>query len=719
MKMTLHGMRLFMQLRSRLLCVGLFSIILSLFVVYGNTFADELTLSIDTNNLAVNLMPLASSDSFAKSNDMNISVSTTFSSGYTLSIASSTGFTDLTSTSSSNNKINSIDSAIPESVFSNASNVQYNNKWGYKPSQFVVTNDVLSVVNNTDFRPLPTDSGEIIAKTECANDTSSCPSVFDSYTLSIGARITGSTPVGSYVSDTFIISAVTNYVPPLVINYDSNGGFFGGDSSRTVNTVNYNANRIATPVYEKYSHTGNVDDNGVAHGVYGKNDIFTEVITIPDAVRMHVVLTYSTDVSDDYVVFWTGSHPDYTAENDYSTGNQCGGRGPKFYNYGPARTVECDISTDALTFSFFTEGWEPEDYTFGYYAILTGYDSNGNILQVGEDITYSKTSISGSYMAPTRNSLSTYSYAFLGWSEDAMAVEAIYRDELEVSSKLAAVGGDTVTLYAIWRKAAYMQDLTSNSIAELLPNVGDIAIGYDRRDSQAYTITKFANGQYWMNSDLNVAGGTALYSADSDVPSGFNLSPYYTLPASPSSPNFIVSDPLDASTTYVYNTDNTDCRTVCYSTYSWIAATAGGKDSGGNDIRTYNAEAPYSICPKGWHLPTTSKSTDSTTNLRSLAISFGGSNSVSYYSSSTSPTGSFMTSQLTSSPYSFNFTGYYFKTSFGHGGTSGYYWTNRCYSSSWNGGPAAYHLGFSNSYADFADYYYMGAGMHIRCVFGG
>ena len=84
------------------------SVILLLFflIVICNAFSacstyatDSITLNIDTNNLSVNLMPLSSSGDFAKSNDMNISVSTTSTSGYTLGIASSSGSTDLTNQS--------------------------------------------------------------------------------------------------------------------------------------------------------------------------------------------------------------------------------------------------------------------------------------------------------------------------------------------------------------------------------------------------------------------------------------------------------------------------------------------------------------------------------------------------------------------------------------------------------------------------------------------
>ena len=53
-------------------------------------------------------MPLSSSGDFAKSNDMNISVSTTSTSGYTLGIASSSGSTALTNQSDNTAKIASL-----------------------------------------------------------------------------------------------------------------------------------------------------------------------------------------------------------------------------------------------------------------------------------------------------------------------------------------------------------------------------------------------------------------------------------------------------------------------------------------------------------------------------------------------------------------------------------------------------------------------------------
>ncbi len=124
----------------------------------------------------------------------------------------------------------------------------------------------------------------------------------------------------------------------------------------------------------------------------------------------------------------------------------------------------------------------------------------------------------------------------------------------------------------------------------------------DARDEQDYTIAKLKNGKIWMTKNLNLAGGIVITSELSDVPAN------YTLPTAngfqegnrlPESSQTGFSDNVIA---YVYNTgNNTDnCASPgCYSYYSWHAATAGS----GVNIATANTDAPYSICPKGWRLP--------------------------------------------------------------------------------------------------------------------
>ena len=157
-------------------------------------------------------------------------------------------------------------------------------------------------------------------------------------------------------------------------------------------------------------------------------------------------------------------------------------------------------------------------------------------------------------------------------------------------------------------KPIYMQDLTSTTIAQLLPNVNDTATVVDKRDEQEYTIAKLADGKYWMTENLNIAGGTVLSSEDTDFDSNYIL---------PTTNGWTTSDdrlilPLSSTSgfladnyAYVYNSGNKEnCgasgqNTPCYSYYSWDAATLGS----GREITAQNADASYSICPKNWRLP--------------------------------------------------------------------------------------------------------------------
>ncbi|MBR3270254.1 hypothetical protein IKG07_03350 [Candidatus Saccharibacteria bacterium] len=133
----------------------------------------------------------------------------------------------------------------------------------------------------------------------------------------------------------------------------------------------------------------------------------------------------------------------------------------------------------------------------------------------------------------------------------------------------------------------------------------------DARDNKDYTVAKLLDGQLWMTSDLNLAGGTTLNASTSDVPTDN----YYTLPASNTS--ISTTDFYDYTKDYVYNsgnetTDQADCYAdhPCNSYYSWRVATAGGKDASGTVVTSDGYNAAYSMCPRGWRLPTSTTSND-------------------------------------------------------------------------------------------------------------
>jgi uncharacterized protein (TIGR02145 family) len=107
----------------------------------------------------------------------------------------------------------------------------------------------------------------------------------------------------------------------------------------------------------------------------------------------------------------------------------------------------------------------------------------------------------------------------------------------------------------------------------------------DSRDGKNYNVSKIGS-TIWMTTNLDLAGGTTLTPADSNVAAN------YTLPASNPS-GFI-----EGTTANVYNSGSTTCgaNSPCYSYYNFRAAVA-------NTIPGPAEEALYDICPKGWRLP--------------------------------------------------------------------------------------------------------------------
>ena len=253
----------------------------------------------------------------------------------------------------------------------------------------------------------------------------------------------------------------------------------------------------------------------------------------------------------------------------------------------------------------------------------------------------------------------------------------------------------------------------------------DMAIGTsgtlkDARDEKTYSVAKLADGQIWMTSNLNLAGGTKLYSETSNVPAGYPESAgvgYYTLPNSSSSG--FSSD----TTAYVYNTGNettTQTSAANNSYYSWLAATAGGKDADGNAVTGNGPDTAYSVCPKNWRLPKSGNQSDTsnptTTGYKKgdfykLATAYGANLESSYYQNTTA----FNTNAGPGTLPNFLRAGRYNSSSFYNGGTYGYYWSSSSYSST-----HAYYLLFNSSLVYSADR--RGSrcyGFSVRCVFAG
>ena len=188
--------------------------------------ASTLTLTVGSSLVAVDVAPMHDNGYFKKSSNVAISAKTDNATGYTLKVAASnaTDYDKLKNGSSeacnnagnnsnsisgkvSSNCLNSINTAVPEATFSGLNNTGYNGLWGYLPSKY-------NSAANTDFRPAPDATGDILDVTSAANATNI------DYAIAVGARVDSTMKIDTY-SNTFVVELVGNAIPYSIV-YDDN-----------------------------------------------------------------------------------------------------------------------------------------------------------------------------------------------------------------------------------------------------------------------------------------------------------------------------------------------------------------------------------------------------------------------------------------------------------------------------------------------------------------
>ena len=256
-----------------------------------------------------------------------------------------------------------------------------------------------------------------------------------------------------------------------------------------------------------------------------------------------------------------------------------------------------------------------------------------------------------------------------------------------------------------------MQDFFSCTLTP----VGTTNTLTDTRDNKSYTVTKLKDGNCWMTTNLNISGGTALSADDTDVSSDYINSFTTSNNLTKDSTNNKIVLPASSTSgfdtnnySYVYNSTSTTCATdvPCYGYYSWDAATLGS----GRNISTENTDAPYSICPNGWRLPTSgSQENDGWKrgDFYQLAQNYGVNLSSTWYELSTI----FYDNAGPSTTPNFLLGGYYNNGSF-NGSTNGYYWSSTPYRSS----TSARFLYFNTSTIGSANDYLRLNGFSLRCL---
>ncbi|MBR3052060.1 InlB B-repeat-containing protein, partial [Candidatus Saccharibacteria bacterium] len=349
------------------------------------------------------------------------------------------------------------------------------------------------------------------------------------------------------------------------------------------------------------------------------------------------------------------------------------------------------------------------NYSITYNSgVVSGMPADISDVSVAEDVTLPSTQ-------PTRSG-----YTFNGWctiaGSDTCTGGTIYTAGSTWALNQTSPT-NTLTLYAMWAVAApgsctdastCMQTMTIANCPTTTTTVTDA------RDGKSYTVAKLADGKCWMTSNLNIAGGTQLSSDDTDFDSTYTL---------PTTNGWTVSDGKlvlpDSSTgfsadnyAYVNNSNSTTCgkNSPCYSYYSWDAATLGS----GRSIST-NTDAAYSICPKGWRLPTsrTTSATNwqTTSDFYALAHQYG----LDSTTSTSESDNGFYTQAGPGTTPNFLLAGYYFGGSFYDGGSYGGYWS----ATSGSNNTYARNLNFDSSNVYSAGNGYRRNGFGVRCILSG
>jgi uncharacterized protein (TIGR02145 family) len=169
------------------------------------------------------------------------------------------------------------------------------------------------------------------------------------------------------------------------------------------------------------------------------------------------------------------------------------------------------------------------------------------------------------------------------------------------------------------------------------------------------------------------------------------------------------------SNAYVFNSGNeTGCgasgqNTPCYSYYSWDAATLGSART----LATDAEDAPYSICPKGWRLPTTGGQTGGSWK-RGDTYALGTAYGVNLENDYNENDSNFYDNAGPGKLPNFLFGGDYRSGGqFNYGGQYGYVWTATSSSSA----SYSYNMYYRKTYFCASGKRARSAGFSVRCLF--
>ncbi|MBR3415045.1 InlB B-repeat-containing protein, partial [Candidatus Saccharibacteria bacterium] len=547
-----------------------------------------------------------------------------------------------------------------------------NNTWGFRRHLAGGYGNWFAVGENES-------NGTIIDSTDeddpvyCAESDFSYPlpnancssSAYNSYQIGFGAKLTSSLPAGTYTNNV-VFSAVAK-------------------SEGTKYTMNFNAN-------------GGTNTMGSRTVLSGSNIVMPKTGFTKDGYRIKGWAMVNNATTSTTPIFLAGQT---VAINDLIAAAQTAGQSP------------------ATTNSFTVYAVWDVPYTIAF-------DSNSGTGTMASQTIFQTDS---SYTVPA-NGFTKEGYNFTGWALSASG-SVVYSpaDTPTVSSLISAAQtagqtvtpgtAGTITLYAVWEEAVYMQGFNCNS---RLPNIGDSTTAVDRRDNTTYNIKKLADGKCWMTDNLILGHDKAYtltneYTNIQDSDNGSYYLPQAGYRASLDGSNSGTATFEGTNDVNIQQRAHVQYRaqgssgdvsssgTLGQSTgyYNFYAATLGCSYYRDGLSQCVSGYIQKDICPKGWHLPTGGAGGQ----FAALDIALNPDDA----SAGTNRTNATARDRFLNQA-SFLYSGYYYSSQLYYVGSGGYWWSSTVYSTYRS---YSLYLGSSGSVRPQDDGIKYG-GFAVRCV---